>query len=43
MLGNDGTDVREVPIYGADPKGCEIGYVAPAAGSLLNSSYRVTL
>ena len=43
MLGSDGTDVREVPIHGADPESCGIGHVAPAAGSLLNSSFRVTL
>jgi len=43
VLGSDGTDVRKVPIYGADPKSCGIGHVAPVAGSLLSSSVRVTL
>jgi hypothetical protein len=33
VLGSDGTHVREVPICGTDRKSCEIGHVAPAAGS----------
>ncbi|SRR5713226_4129385 len=32
VLGSDGTHVREVPTYGANRKGCEIGHVASAAG-----------
>ena len=39
-MGSDGTHVREVPIWGADRKSCEIGHVAPAAGMWFSSLIR---
>jgi hypothetical protein len=42
VLGSDGAHVREVPIRGADRKSCEIGHVAPAAGSWFSSVVTLT-
>ena len=43
LLGSDGTHVRGVSIYRADQTSCGIGHVAPAAGSLFSSTFRVAL